>query len=129
MGRIVHRPPPPHAVIGPGRDRSPVEITHLSQQIQVLYTLFKFCANTLNHLVLHLKKVPLKMLLCLNQQLQRHNWRWSVNLLQHPLWPSALIVVLLTSSSIRRVFFVGCRNCIILVFSCVYTRRLEYVTS
>jgi hypothetical protein len=61
----------------------------------------------------------------------------SVNLqLQHPLWPSALIVVLLTSSSIiRRVmcffffFFVGCQSRFIIVFSCVYTPRLEYVTS
>ena len=113
MSRVVHRPLPPHAVIGPGRDLSPVEITHLLQQIQVLLHLVSnFVLHSLNHLILHSKQVLLMMLLCLNQQPSRHKWRLSVNLqLQHPLWPSALIVVLLTSSSIiRRVmcFFFFC---------------------
>lgn len=32
VSQAAHRPPRPHAVIGPGRDPSPAEITHLPQQ-------------------------------------------------------------------------------------------------
>lgn len=123
MSRVVHRPLPPHAVIGPGRDLSPVEITHLLQQIQVLLHLVSnFVLDSLNHLILHSKQVLLMMLLCLNQQPSRHKWRLSVNLqLQHPLWPSALIVVLLTSSSIiRRVM------CFFFFFFCWLSKSFYY---
>jgi hypothetical protein len=136
MNQIVHLPLPPHAVTGPGRGLSPAEITHQSQQIQVIYPRSGFCDGSINHLVLHLTKVLSKILPCPNQQPSRHKWRLSVNLLmQHPLWPSAVIVVLLTSSSIiRRVCFVGCQSRIIIVFLCIYpaTRichQLERLTS
>lgn len=124
VSQAAHRPPRPHAVIGPGRDPSPAEITHLpQQQNQVFFNTTWIASDETIFLITLKSKVLSKMLPRLNRQPSRHKSRLSANLPMQPLWPSAAapIVAPLTSSSIIRRRF-GCQKVVLLysLLVCIY---------